>query len=87
MAPNLRRVIIDLGQCNVSFTCILYIYLFSVKTAEEINERLNGLKLEEPAHFTNLTIKEVNSLSTPQSMDWRKSGLVSPVQNQVRSAV
>ncbi|XP_056256223.1 cathepsin S, ortholog 1 isoform X2 [Seriola aureovittata] len=51
-------------------------------TAEEINEKLNGLKLEEPANFTNGTFKEVSGLSMPQDVDWRKNGLVSPVQNQ-----
>ncbi|XP_033493577.1 cathepsin K-like [Epinephelus lanceolatus] len=51
-------------------------------TAEEINERMNGLKLEEPVNFSNVTFKEASGLSIPQSVDWRKSGLVSPVQNQ-----
>uniref|UniRef100_A0A3B4UE32 Cathepsin S, ortholog 1 n=1 Tax=Seriola dumerili TaxID=41447 RepID=A0A3B4UE32_SERDU len=51
-------------------------------TAEEINEKLNGLKLEDPANFTNGTFKEVSGLSMPQGVDWRKNGLVSPVQNQ-----
>lgn len=57
--------------------------LFSFKTAEEINEKLNGLKLEEPIHFRNDTFKDVSGLSTPESVDWRKNGLVSPIQNQV----
>ncbi|XP_031152054.1 cathepsin L1-like isoform X3 [Sander lucioperca] len=51
-------------------------------TSEEINEKLNGLKREEPIHFRNGTFKGVSGLSTPQSVDWRKNGLVSPVQNQ-----
>ncbi|XP_060915571.1 procathepsin L-like [Labrus mixtus] len=51
-------------------------------TAEEINEKLNGLKLEDPSNFRNSSLKEVSSVSIPQSVDWRKSGLVSPVQNQ-----
>ncbi|XP_020490363.1 cathepsin S, ortholog 1 isoform X2 [Labrus bergylta] len=51
-------------------------------TAEEINEKLNGLKLEDPSNFRNGSLKEVSSVSIPQSVDWRKSGLVSPVQNQ-----
>lgn len=58
-------------------------FFFSIKTAEEINERMNGLKLEEPVYFSNVTFKEASGLSIPQSVDWRKSGLVSPVQNQV----
>lgn len=56
---------------------------FSIKTAEEVNEMLNGLRLEEPINFSNYTFKEVSGLSIPQSVDWRKSGLVSPIQNQV----
>ncbi|XP_078123881.1 cathepsin K-like isoform X2 [Sander vitreus] len=51
-------------------------------TSEEINEKLNGLKREEPIHFRNGTFKGVSGLSMPQSVDWRKNGLVSPVQNQ-----
>ncbi|XP_074542362.1 cathepsin K-like [Halichoeres trimaculatus] len=51
-------------------------------TAEEVNEKLNGLKLQEPAHFRNSTLKGLSSSVIPQSVDWRKSGLVSPVQNQ-----
>ncbi|XP_071356512.1 cathepsin K-like isoform X3 [Trachinotus anak] len=51
-------------------------------TTEEINENVNGLKMEEPVNFTNGTFKEVSGLSIPQSVDWRKNGLVGPVQNQ-----
>ncbi|CAJ1083415.1 procathepsin L-like isoform X2 [Xyrichtys novacula] len=51
-------------------------------TAEEVNEKLNGLKLEELTHLMNGTLKEVNISSIPQTVDWRKNGLVSPVQNQ-----
>lgn len=58
--------------------------LFSIKTAEEINERLNGLRLEEPIQFRNGSFKDMRGLSIPQSVDWRKNGLVSPVQNQVK---
>ncbi|XP_035476549.2 procathepsin L isoform X1 [Scophthalmus maximus] len=54
----------------------------SIKTAEEINEKLNGLKPEERVHFRNDTFKEASGSSTPQTVDWRKTGLVSPVQNQ-----
>uniref|UniRef100_A0A671WQI0 Cathepsin S, ortholog 1 n=2 Tax=Sparus aurata TaxID=8175 RepID=A0A671WQI0_SPAAU len=51
-------------------------------TSEEVNEKLNGLKLEEPFNFGNDTFKGVNGLSIPQNVDWRKDGLVSPVMNQ-----
>ncbi|KAI3358072.1 hypothetical protein L3Q82_003084 [Scortum barcoo] len=51
-------------------------------TAEEVNEKLNGLKLEEPTHFRNATFKVTSGMSIPQSVDWRTSGLVSPVRNQ-----
>lgn len=59
--------------------------LFSLKTAEEINERLNGMRLEDPIHFRNSSFQDTSGSSAPQSVDWRKSGLVSPVQNQVRN--
>ncbi|KAL6099700.1 uncharacterized protein ACO6RY_01468 [Pungitius sinensis] len=51
-------------------------------TADEINEKLNGLKLEQPVHLVNGTFKEGSGLLTPQSVDWRNDGLVSPVRNQ-----
>ncbi|XP_040908699.1 procathepsin L-like isoform X2 [Toxotes jaculatrix] len=51
-------------------------------TAEEINEKLNGLKVEETVNIKNDTLKYVSGLSIPQSVDWRKSGLVSPIRNQ-----
>lgn len=57
---------------------------FSVKTAEEVNERMNGLKMEEPIHFQNWTFQQMCSLEIPQSVDWTQRGLVSPVRNQVR---
>ncbi|XP_056153887.1 cathepsin S, ortholog 1 [Lampris incognitus] len=51
-------------------------------TAEEVNERLNGLKVEDRAHFGNWTTKQSRDLSIPVSVDWRTTGLVSPVKNQ-----
>ncbi|KAM9737483.1 cathepsin K-like [Menidia menidia] len=51
-------------------------------TAEEINDKLNGLKLEEPRDFTNGSFKDINWLSLPQSVDWRRNGLVTPVRDQ-----
>ncbi|XP_029022261.1 cathepsin S, ortholog 1 [Betta splendens] len=51
-------------------------------TTEEINEKLNGLKVDELFHFRNDTFKEVSGSSLPRQVDWRTSGLVSPVQDQ-----
>uniref|UniRef100_H3CUT5 Cathepsin S, ortholog 1 n=1 Tax=Tetraodon nigroviridis TaxID=99883 RepID=H3CUT5_TETNG len=50
-------------------------------TAEEINE-MNNLKVEERAPVRNGTSEEKLGFETPPSVDWRKAGLVSPVQNQ-----
>ncbi|XP_060948748.1 cathepsin S, ortholog 1 [Limanda limanda] len=51
-------------------------------TAEEINERLNGLRPEELLLLRNDTFKRASGSATPPSVDWRKEGLVSAVQNQ-----
>ncbi|XP_008329714.1 cathepsin L1-like [Cynoglossus semilaevis] len=51
-------------------------------TAEEINQKLNGFKVEEAVHLRNYTFKELHFLPVPQSVDWRTDGLVSPVRNQ-----
>uniref|UniRef100_A0A667XI81 Cathepsin S, ortholog 1 n=1 Tax=Myripristis murdjan TaxID=586833 RepID=A0A667XI81_9TELE len=51
-------------------------------TAEEVNEKLNGFKMEDPNHFRNWTSKQVSDASIPSSVDWRQKGMVSPVQNQ-----
>ncbi|KAM6899547.1 uncharacterized protein FYW49_017627 [Xenentodon cancila] len=58
------------------------LFFFCVKMTEEINEKLNGLKLEEPLDFGNYTFKNFSNLSIPKSVDWRKDGLVSPVRDQ-----
>lgn len=58
--------------------------LFSIMTAKEINRRLNTLRLEEPSHFRNGTFfEDMTGMWTLPSVDWRKSGLVNPVQNKV----
>lgn len=44
---------------------------------------MNNLKPEEPALLRNGTFEDMAGSSAPQSVDWRQSGLVSPVQNQV----
>lgn len=56
--------------------------LSSLQTAQEINERMNGLKVEE-LPVRNGTFGDTSDIEAPQSVDWRKDGRVSPVQNQV----
>ncbi|XP_047200273.1 procathepsin L-like isoform X5 [Hippoglossus stenolepis] len=51
-------------------------------TTEEINERLNGARPEEVDLLRNETFKRASGSVAPPSVDWRKSGLVSAVQNQ-----
>lgn len=51
-------------------------------TADEVNEKLNGLKPEEPSAVRNVTLKNLSNLNVPQTVDWREHGLVSSVQNQ-----
>lgn len=63
------------------FSCLAA--LLSLKTAEEINEKMNKLKVEERVPVRNGTFEDKLDLETPPSVDWRKDGLVSPVQNQV----
>ncbi|XP_037548904.1 cathepsin K-like [Nematolebias whitei] len=53
-----------------------------MQTAEEINGRLNCLKLEEPPNFRNDMFKDTTGLSIPASVDRRENGLVGPVGNQ-----
>lgn len=55
----------------------------SLKTAEEVNEKMNNLKVEERVPVRNGTLEDKFDFETPSSVDWRKDGLVSPVQNQV----
>lgn len=57
--------------------------LLSLKTAEEVNEKMNNLKVEEWVPARNGTFEDKLDSEIPQSVDWRKQGLVSPVQNQV----
>nr|XP_061808160.1 procathepsin L-like [Nerophis lumbriciformis] len=47
-------------------------------TSEEVNQKLNGLKVDEVAWVTNYTRK----VTLPRSLDWRTNGLVGPVQDQ-----
>lgn len=51
-------------------------------TADEVNEKLNGLMPEELDTVRNVTVKNLWGLNVPQTVDWRERGLVSSVQNQ-----
>lgn len=51
-------------------------------TADEVNDKLNGLRPEEPNTLRNVTLKKMSGLRMPKSVDWREQGLVSAVQNQ-----
>lgn len=55
----------------------------SHQTADEVNDKLNGLRPEEPNTLRNVTLKKMSGLRMPKSVDWREQGLVSAVQNQV----
>lgn len=59
--------------------------LLSPKTAEETNERMNNLKVDESVPVRNWTSGDGRGFEAPGSVDWREDGLVSPVQNQVGS--
>ncbi|XP_057683221.1 cathepsin S, ortholog 1 isoform X4 [Corythoichthys intestinalis] len=52
-------------------------------TSEEVNQKLNGLKVDEVAWVTNYTRK----VTLPRSLDWRTNGLVGPVQDQTSEEV
>ncbi|XP_072303960.1 cathepsin K-like [Eucyclogobius newberryi] len=51
-------------------------------TAEEVNEKLNGLKPEKLNTARNATLKKLSDSTVPRSVDWRQRGLVGSVQNQ-----
>lgn len=44
---------------------------------------MNNLKVEQRVPVRNGTFEDKLDFETPPSVDWRKDGLVSPVQNQV----
>ncbi|XP_053497664.1 procathepsin L isoform X3 [Ictalurus furcatus] len=51
-------------------------------TAEEINAKLNGLRMENVLLDTNKNFKLLSDSPVPDRLDWTEKGLVSPVQNQ-----
>ncbi|MCI4381390.1 hypothetical protein PGIGA_G00251000 [Pangasianodon gigas] len=51
-------------------------------TAEEINAKLNGLRMENVLLDTNENFTVLSDSPVPDRLDWTENGLVSPVQNQ-----
>ncbi|XP_075995410.1 cathepsin S, ortholog 1 [Genypterus blacodes] len=78
---NMKRVLRhNQGASGGQHSFTLGINELSDMSAEEVNEKMNGLKMDEPIHFQNWTLKQMSRL--PESVNWMERGLVSPVRNQ-----
>ncbi|CAL8298569.1 unnamed protein product [Lota lota] len=78
----IKRHNLEAEAGNTTFT--LGLNQLADMTADEVNEKLNGLKEEDPASFDSWTSTQWDKRveRVPERVDWRKKGLVTPVQDQ-----